>query len=66
MAIDPMLYEKLSGKKGDPRERAALLNAQHATRPDMRSRVFKERVRTYLIGRYVIGPAILLGVLGPV
>ncbi|MFO0831120.1 MAG: hypothetical protein U0637_04655 [Phycisphaerales bacterium] len=32
MAIDPMLYEKLSGRKGDPMDRLGAVSAQHDAR----------------------------------
>ncbi|MBI1190083.1 MAG: hypothetical protein GC200_05305 [Tepidisphaera sp.] len=38
MAIDPMLYEKLSGRKGDPRDRLGQVLADDAKAKQSRER----------------------------
>lgn len=41
MAIDPMMYERLSGKKGDPMDRLGAVSAQNDARQHQRDRAAK-------------------------
>ncbi len=70
MAIDPMMYERLSGKKGDPLDRLGAVSAQSDARQHQRDGAAKgvsgglgQNFGTYWKAKAIISIAVALVVL---